>query len=133
MRGWFEQYLQVLAACGRGDSDDLEALLEYYGVPFVFTTDEVAGALLTPGQVLDLARQQVDTMRESRYDHTVVLAASVSVLTATGALLAVDLARLRADETEIARFGATYLILRGPEGLRIAAAATHGTRLDPPP
>ena len=31
IRAWFDDYLRAFAACGRGDSDDVERLLAYYG------------------------------------------------------------------------------------------------------
>ena len=45
MGSWFDAYLRVFAACGRGDSDDLRALLEFYGVPLVLATEDAAGPL----------------------------------------------------------------------------------------
>jgi hypothetical protein len=42
---WFDDYLRAFALCGRGDSDDVETLLEYYGVPLLLTTDEEVVAL----------------------------------------------------------------------------------------
>jgi hypothetical protein len=53
MRGWFDEYLAAFAARGRGESDDLRLLLQYYGVPLVLTTDEAAIALVTEEEVLD--------------------------------------------------------------------------------
>jgi hypothetical protein len=36
---WFAGYLNAFAACGRGESDTA-ALLTYYGVPLLLTTDD---------------------------------------------------------------------------------------------
>jgi hypothetical protein len=45
-RAWFNDYLLAFAACGRGASDDLGALIDYYGVPLLLTTDADAVTLM---------------------------------------------------------------------------------------
>jgi hypothetical protein len=46
-REWFEEYVRVFEACGRGASDDISRLMDYYGVPLLFTTEVTAVALMT--------------------------------------------------------------------------------------
>ena len=49
---WFGEYLDVFAACGRGESDT-NALLGYYGVPLLVTTD---GGFTAPDRCVPLSR-----------------------------------------------------------------------------
>jgi hypothetical protein len=125
IRAWFDQYLEALAARGRGESDDLRALLEYYGVPLLVATDDAAHALTAAEDVTSFARQQVAGMRAANYDHTETIDSEVTPLNATSVLYRADFARQRADGSEIGRLGVTYLLTTGPSGLRISALAVH--------
>jgi hypothetical protein len=125
---WFEGYLEAYAACGRGESDDLRGLLEYYGVPLLLTTDQAAAALTTEDDVLDAVRRQVDGMRASGYHRSETLGFEVVEINATSALLTADFSRQRADGTEIGRLRVTYLVTVGPKGRRISALAVHNSR-----
>jgi hypothetical protein len=125
IRRWFQEYLNAFAARGRGESDDLDALLEYYGVPLLVATDDAAQALTTADEVIGLARRHVEGMRAANYDHTDTIDSAVTALNATSVLYRADFARRRADESEIVRLCVTYLITKGPVGLRISALAVH--------
>jgi hypothetical protein len=125
VRGWFDDYLRTLAARGRGESDDLHALLNYYGVPLLVATDETARTLTAEDDVLGFARQQIDGMRATSYDRTETIESEVTPLNATSALYRARFARQRADGSEIGRLAVTYLITRAPLGLRISALAIH--------
>lgn len=107
IRAWFDEYLNALAACGRGESDELHALLDYYGVPLIVATDDVARALTTREDVMGFARQQVDGMRAANNHRTETLDSEVTPLNATGALYRADFARQSADGSEIGRLGVT--------------------------
>jgi hypothetical protein len=123
--GWFDEYLGALAARGRGESDDLHALLEYYGVPLLVATDDEARTLTTADDVMGFAHQQVEGMRAASYDHTQTIDSEITTLNMTSGLYRADFARRRADGTDIGRLGVTYLITNGPAGLRISALAVH--------
>jgi hypothetical protein len=125
IREWFDEYSEAFAARGRGESDDLQAFLEYYAVPLLFATDDAAQALTTAEVVMGFAGRQVEGLRAANYDHTDTLDAELTTLNATSVLYRADFARRRADDSEIARFRVTYLIIEVPEGLRIAALAVH--------
>jgi hypothetical protein len=125
IRGWFDEYSEAFAARGRGESDDLQAFLEYYAVPLLVATDDAARPLTTAEDVMGFARRQVEGLRAASYDHTETLDSELITLNATSALYRADFSRRRADESEIVRFGVTYLITDGPAGLRIAALAVH--------
>ena len=34
-RDWFEEYVRVFEGCGRGASDDISRLRDYYGMPLL--------------------------------------------------------------------------------------------------
>jgi hypothetical protein len=82
---WFGEYLDVFAACGRGERDTA-SLLGYYGVPLLLTTDEGSFALTSDDQVVAALQQQVDGMRAAAYDRSEVIDFEVTVLNSTSAL-----------------------------------------------
>jgi hypothetical protein len=90
IRAWFDEYLAAFAACGRGESDDFPALLKYYGVPLLLTTDEAAVALTTEGEVVNAVRRQIDGMRAAGYDRSETLDSEVVAINATSALHTVE-------------------------------------------
>jgi hypothetical protein len=125
IRAWFDQYLETIASLGRGESDNVRALMEYYGVPLVVTTDDATQVLTSADEVMSFAGQQITGMRATGYDHTEASDAEVTTLNATSALYRVALERQRADGSEIGRLGVTYLITDGSAGLRASALAIH--------
>jgi hypothetical protein len=96
MRGWFTEYLLAFAACGRGASDDLGALMDYYGVPLLLTTDADAVALMTEADVLNAIGGQIAGLRAAGYDRTETLDSETTVINATTAFHAAELSRQRA-------------------------------------
>lgn len=122
---WFEGYLHAFAACGRGDSDDLASLLDYYAVPLVLTSDAAAAALTTEDEVLGFLRGQVQAMRAEGYDRSEMLESVVVALNRTCALHTAAFSRRRRDGEEISRFRATYLVTVGDRGPRLSALALH--------
>jgi hypothetical protein len=121
---WIGEYVEVFAACGRGESDT-RSLLAYYGVPVLFATDDAFIALTTEDQVVAAAQQQIDGVRAAAYDHSDVLGSDVTVLNATSALFRGEFARRRADGDEISRLTVTYLLTEGSVGRRISALVLH--------
>lgn len=123
IRSWYDGYLRAFTACGRGDSDDVRTLLEYYGVPLLLTTDEGALALTTEDEVLDAARKQVEALRAADYDRSEPLDAETTAVNAATAIHTAAFVRRRADGTEIGRLRATYLIADVRDGRRMFALA----------
>ena len=123
---WFGEYLDAYAACGRGERDTA-ALLAYYGVPLLVTTDDGFFALTTDDQVVAVVGQQVDGMRAAAYDRTEILDSEVTVLNSASALYRGTFSRQRSDGSEINRLTMTYLVTDGPAGRRISAFAVHGS------
>ncbi|WP_433383213.1 hypothetical protein ACQPZX_20730 [Actinoplanes sp. CA-142083] len=123
---WFGEYLAAFEACGRGERETA-SMLAYYGVPMLATTDAGFFALTTGDAVVGAVQQQIDGMRDASYDHTATLDAEVTVLNATSALYRATFSRRRADDSEVSRLTATYLITEGNEGRRISVLAAHST------
>lgn len=121
---WFGEYLDVFAACGRGESDT-RSLLSYYGVPVLFATDDGFIALTSEDHVVAAAQQQIDGMRAAGYDHSDILGSDVTVLNATSLLYRGEFSRRRADGDEISRLTVTYLVTDGSAGRRISALVLH--------
>jgi hypothetical protein len=124
-RAWFAEYVDAFAACGRGESDDLRALLRFYGVPLILTTDGAAMGLTTDDEVIDTLRAQIEGLRSAGYHRSETLAADTATLNGTSILHTVEFSRRRSDEFEIGRLRATYLIADGEEGRRIRALVVH--------
>lgn len=124
--GWFSEYLSAFAACGRGEND-VVALLAFYGVPLLLSTDEGYVALTTDDEVTAMAQRQVEGMRAAEYDHSQVLAFETSILNTVTALCQGTFSRWHSDGTEIGRLTATYLVTGAPDNWRISALAVHSS------
>lgn len=124
-RAWFNEYLLAFAACGRGASDELGALMDYYGVPLLLTTDAAAVALMTEADVLNAIGGQIAGLRAAGYDRTETLDSDTTAINATTAFHTAEFSRQRADGSEIVRLRATYVITVGAHGRRISALAVH--------
>jgi hypothetical protein len=121
---WFGEYLDVFAACGRGEKETA-SLLAYYGVPLLLTTDDGFFALTSDDQVVAAVQQQVDGMRAAGYARSEILGSEVGVLNSTSALYRGTFSRQRSDGGEIGRLTATYLVTDGAAGRRISVLAVH--------
>jgi hypothetical protein len=124
-RDWFEEYVGVFEACGRGASDDISRLMNYYGVPLLLTTEASAVALMTEQEVLDVMADQISAMRVAGYERSETLDSETTSINATTALHTGEFSRRRADGSEIGRIRATYLIIDSGHGRRICALAVH--------
>jgi hypothetical protein len=121
---WFGASLDAFTACGRGESSAV-ALLEYYGVPLLLTTNDGTFALTGADQVVAAVQQQVDGMRAAAYSRSEILGFEVTVLNSTSALCRGTFSRQRSDGSEISRLTATYLVTDGTAGRRISVLAIH--------
>ena len=122
--GWFGEYLDAFAACGRGERH-VDSLLAYYGVPLLFTGDDGYFALASDNQVRAAVQGQIDGMLADHYDHTAVLGSQITPLNAASALYQGRFSRRRKDGSEIAQLAVTYLITAGSDGRRISVLALH--------
>jgi len=123
---WFRKYLDVFAACGRGENEPA-TLLTYYGVPLSLSTDDGFVALTTGDAVVSMAQRQVEGMRASEYDHSNVLDLEISPLNSVTAICRGTFSRRRGDESEISALTATYLVTGTPDNLRISALVVHSS------
>ncbi|MDD7940738.1 hypothetical protein PHK61_20140 [Actinomycetospora lutea] len=123
---WFDAYLDLFVALGRGDRDDVEAILEFYGVPMLLSAPGASGWLHDTEQVIGVVRGQVEGLRHVGFDRTVVEDASTVLLNDSCARHEGRFLRLAADATVVADFRASYLIADGPAGPRIAALVVGG-------
>jgi Sec-independent protein translocase protein TatA len=121
---WFGEYLDTFAACGRGERDT-GALLGYYGVPLVLTTDDGFFALTSDDEVVGALQQRVDGMCAAGYGRSDVLDAGVAVLNSVSALYRGTFSRQTSDGGEIGRLTATHLVADGAAGRRISVLAVH--------
>ncbi len=121
---WFDEYLDAFASCARGESETA-SLLDYYGVPALFTTDDGVFALTSADQVVALVQTQVAAMRAAGYARSEILSSEVTVLNAKSALYKGTFSRRRSDDTEINRLTATYLVTVGAVGRRISVLAVQ--------
>lgn len=121
---WFDEYLAAFAACGRREREP-DSMLDYYGVPIVFTSDRGTMALTSGDQVVGAVRPQVEEMRASGYDRSEILEREITVLNATSSLYRGAFSRRRRDGSEISRLSVTYLVTDRPVGRRISVLAVH--------
>ena len=124
LRTWFDDYLEVLASCGRGDRD-AAALLDYWGVPLCLTAGDACMTLTSDEDVVAAAQQQMDGLRAAGYHHSDLLALDVDVLNAASALCRAELLRKDGDGGDLGRLTATYFVVGTPRGPRAAAWAIH--------
>lgn len=124
VQAWFNEYLSVFAACGRGEQTP-SAILPYYDVPLVLSTDAGFVSLSSTNEVLTMVTQQVEAMRAAAYDHSEVLDAHTTSVNAVSAFHHGRFSRRRADGVEINTLAVTYLISRQPAGQRISALLVH--------
>ena len=124
MTRWFGEYLDVFAACCRGERDT-GALLGYFGVPLLLTTDGGYFALASEEQVVAGLQPQIGQMRAAGYARSEVVGAEVTVLNSTSALYQGKISRQRGDGSEISLLVATYLVTDGPAGRRFSALAVQ--------
>jgi hypothetical protein len=125
IRSWFDQYLTMLAGLGRGETDNLRAVLDYYGVPLLVATEDTAQALIAEDDVIGFAGQQVEGMRAASVERIETIASEITALNSHAVLLNGDFARRRLDGSAVAQLRVTYLITDGPAGVRISAAVIH--------
>jgi hypothetical protein len=123
---WFAEYLDAFAACCRGEQE-AATLLDYYGVPWLVSTDAGFFALTSDDAVVSTLKQQVGEMLAAGYQRTEVLSSDVMVFNATSALQRATLSRQRGDGSEISRITASYLVADGPAGRRICVLALHSS------
>jgi hypothetical protein len=120
---WYEGYLRLFEACGRGSSDDIEALADCFAIPALLTADDGVRVVESAQGHVAILREQVKSLRKARYYHSEQLNAHSAALNASTVLHTAAFVRRRTDASEIRRLRATYLITAGARGPRISALA----------
>jgi hypothetical protein len=120
---WFATSLDRFVALGRGDRDDVEGILDFYGVPMLLSSPGGTGWLQDAEQVVGVVRAQVEGLRHAGFARTDVEHAATVMLNKTCGRYEAHFVRRAADGGEIARFTGSYLVAEGPDGPRIAVLA----------
>jgi hypothetical protein len=123
---WFASYLDLFVALGRGDRHDVEAMLDFYGVPMLLSAPGGSGWLRDADDVLGVVRAQVEGLQDARFDYTDVADSRTVLVNDTCARHEARFTRRDVDGGLIAEFTAGYLVAEGPRGPRIAALMIHG-------
>lgn len=121
---WFDQYVAVFAACGRGERPASD-VLDFYGAPILLTTDDTVVQLEDRDQIAGWVQGQVDGMIAADYARTDVLDQVVTPINAKTSLLRGEFSRRARDEREIQRLTVTYLITGSDDERRISALMLH--------
>jgi len=124
VRGWFEEYLALFAATGRGVRQPAD-VVGFYSVPLLLTTDDLVVWLRTRDEVAAWLRKQVDGMLAAQYDHSETLSSDTAKLNHNSAMHRATFSRQRADGREIDRLTVTYVVTHGPGGFHISALVVH--------
>jgi hypothetical protein len=122
---FLDEYLDGFAACVRGERE-IAALLTFYGLPLIITSDDGVIALTAESDVAAVIQGQVDGLRGLRYRRTQVLQSEVVDLNAASALYRASLARYDDKGDEIDCPTITYVVTDGDDGPRITMLAAHG-------
>jgi len=125
VRAWYDEYLTVFVALGRGDRTDVAKLLDYWGAPLMLGTDAGTIHLADEEAVLAAVEQQIAAMRQADYGGIEELSGETTMLNAHCALHRVRIHRLRRDGSHLSEVEATYLITAGPAGRRFSAVVVH--------
>jgi hypothetical protein len=126
LRDWFAGYLDVFAACGRGEAA-ADALLDYLAPPLLVSSDGGLTALANATEIVAwITGAHIEPMLAAGYHHTEEVTADIRVLNRTTALYTADLARVAAGGEDLGRLTATYLITEREDERRIAALVLHG-------
>lgn len=125
VRGWYDEYLAVFVALGKGEATDVAELLNYWGAPLTLSSDAGTVHLASEAEVLALLEQQVGGLRQADYGGIEELSGETTILNAHCALQRVRIYRLRSDGSRLSELEATYLITVGPNGPRFSAVVLH--------
>jgi hypothetical protein len=128
IREFFLAYLAAFSTLARGDRDDVEQLLAFYGVPLLVSSDGRCATLVDEAQVLGNVQHGIDAMRRLDYDRSILVSAETTIVNRSMAFHHVHVSRLLRDGSEIERIESTFLITETPAGRRFAAIVLHSPR-----
>lgn len=121
IRAWYDRYLDAFTGLAAGGRDDLDALLEYFGVPLVILTEDRYVALPTRDAVRSTAQALIDRLRQANYAASTVHRLDVRPLNARAAFIDGAFSRHDRAGNELERFGTVYLAAKTDEGWRFTS------------
>ncbi|WP_110180755.1 hypothetical protein [Nocardioides solisilvae] len=121
---WFAEYLRAFEALGRGEAT-ADTVSPFYAVPLTVTTDDGVVAIDRRDEVEAWIGGQAAGLAEVGYHHTETLEGGFTVVNASTALHRATFSRQRADGSEIARMGVTYLITCDAGRFGLSTLAVH--------
>lgn len=127
VRGWFEEYLFVFAATGRGERQPAD-VVGFYSAPLLLTSDDLVVWLRTTEEVASWLQTQVDGMLAAKYDRSETLSSETAQLNHNTAMHRATFSRQRADGEEINRLTVTYVVTHGTDGFHISVLVLHAPR-----
>jgi hypothetical protein len=125
VRRWFNDYLEIFAACVRGEQE-MDTLLTRYGVPLIITSDDGVIEVMTDDEAAGIIQSLVDGLRGLGFHHIEVLHPEVTVLNAMSAIYRATMSRRNEHGDEIGCPTITYLVTDDVGGVRIKVLATQG-------
>lgn len=124
LSAWFGGYLDVFAACGRGERPCAD-VLGFYAVPLLLTTDDVVLTLLSSDEIASWVQGQMDGMLAADYARSVVLESDTTMLNRQTAMHRASFSRQSRDGSEINHITCSYLITGIAEARRISGLVLH--------
>ena len=124
IRDFFQGYLDAFASTVN-DAAESGGMLNFCAVPLIVAGDEEAQVLTSEEDVLALMQRAAAGLQSDRFSHSELLDSHLIEVNRSTVLFRGEFSRRRTDGTEIQRIGASYLIARSVQGLRIFALAPH--------
>lgn len=121
VRAWYSGYLDSFTRLAAGERTDVEALLEYFGVPLVIVTEGRYLVLPTPDAVLSAARSLIDQLLQANYAGSTVHRLDIRPLNARATLVEGLFSRYDREGDELERLGTVYLVAKTDAGWRFTS------------
>jgi hypothetical protein len=128
---FFDDYLPTWVGVAAGTIErGPEFILDYWGAPLHYSTDQGGQWLPDASAVVALLEQTQSRLRAQGYADTDVPDHVVRVYHDDGAAIEVIWSRRRADQTEIERLAAHFELTRSSAGWRMVGIQTSATTAD---
>ncbi len=121
VRGWYSAYFDTFVSLATGQRGDLDALLDFYGVPMTIVSDGGYRVLPTREAVLQFAHDAIDPLLRAGYAGTDLLRLDIRPLDSYAAFIEGLFSRRDREGKEIDHAGAAYLAVKTGEGWRVAS------------
>jgi hypothetical protein len=123
---WFRSYLRTFTALGRNQRNDVGALLAFFGVPVILTTNSRTAIVTSESTLVSILGAQVQALRNAGYGAAVANHLHTRTINRHAMILESDWTRYDTDGCVLAKFQATYGLTRMPVGWRITSVAVAG-------